>query len=197
MKKYLLLLCLLLLPFGMKGQQSDYVDVTKKDTVTVNIIAKDKLQTTAYNNLQIELLKVVTSRLAVDSALIDGTTELTSALTSYVNTVEEQARSSTIKDCQWCLITNLFNYDQNEVKHSIKVQRWLNFTALIIGLVYFFWSFAGEEAALKRWSAQGTLVKLIFALSLTILFYLASLKLLTLIFNGDYYVIKELIKMYS
>ena len=197
MKKYLLLLCFFLLPFWIIGQQSDYVDVTKKDTVTVNIIAKDKLQTITNNHLQTELLKVVTSRLSVDSALINGTTELTSALTNYVNTVEEHTRSSTTKDCQWCLITNLFNYSPDDVTHSIRVERWLNFTALIIGLVYFFWSFWDSDFGLRKWSAQGVAVKLIFTISLTVLFYLSSLKLLTLLFNGDYYVIKELIKMYS
>ena len=197
MKKYLLLLCFFLLPFWIIGQQSDYVDVTKKDTVTVNIIAKDKLQTITNNHLQTELLKVVTSRLSVDSALINGTTELTSALTNYVNTVEEQTRSSTTKDCQWCLITNLFNYSPDDVTHSIRVERWLNFIALIIGLVYFFWSFWNSDTGLRKWSAQGMAVKLIFTISLTVLFYLSSLKLLTLLFNGDYYVIKELTKLYS
>jgi hypothetical protein len=188
MKKVVSILFLLMFALFLSGQT---VDVAKKDTVTVNIVSETKKQVAVNENLQIQLTKAVENQAFAIQVASGAVQEFSCYLSELLREVETRNKN----DSQ--LLTDKFNYPPERVKKVIKIERWLNFLVVVLCLGYLFWSFAGENAIFNRFTAQGLGVKLIFTLSLTFTFYFLLLKLLTTLFNGDYYVIKELITLYT
>jgi len=173
--------------FVSKGQS---INTSLKDTVTINVIAKNDKQSSSITSLNSSLLEIVNSQTVTYNSLIGAFNDLSSEVNAITREVEIRNKSDGKN-----FVTNYFNYSQEDVKHKIRLDRWLNFTSLCIGFIYifvFFWN-----GSYSQGTASTLFFKAFFHIFAGILLYLFVLKTLTIIFNGDYYVIKELIKLYS
>lgn len=190
MKKFIgiILLFVLSLFIGQAQDKVMYVDSLKSVTVNVNNSDTEK-QAKAVNDLQLQFAKVVDSQTAVNDKLKDAFVSLDSGLTTYRQVIEERNKSDTK------LITDEFNYSADKVKQVIKRERWLNVLLCILGIFYILFvvnQLAGKYNNLGLWN-----LKIVFYLLYGIAIFWTLSKLLTLIFNGDFYVIKELMKLYT
>ena len=184
---------LLFIPYLSGQTQKAYADVRKttfKDTLTLNIVTESKKQLVANEKMQAQLVKAVDNQSSLNQVVGNAISALNTGLSSFTKQIEERNKNDSR------LITDVFNYSPERVRKVIKIERWLNFITILFAWFFIAWSFTGESLSV-RYTADTAIVKLIFALSLTVAFSYLFLKLITLLFNGDYYVIKELITLYT
>jgi hypothetical protein len=191
MKKFIALVCLLFLPLlYIVGQKSTFIDTNKKDTVTLNIISEGKKQAASIDNLQGQFVKVIENQTLVNQALTNGIVSCSDAVTAFTKEIEKRNKND------GKFITDSFGYSPDQVKNTIRKERWLNFSAILVAVLYFVWVRFDKQWQDKLPPGVWAL-KFLYYLVAGVLLYLASIELLTYIFNGDYYVIKELTHMYT
>jgi hypothetical protein len=192
MKKLISILFLFVsfLFIGNAQKQSQYINTDKKDTVTISIVSENKKLTSTNDNLQLFLAKTTDSQVSVNSALIDVLTSLESGISTYCKEIEKRNKNDSK------LITDVFNYNSTKVTKAINTNKVITIILNIFALLYI--SFAIYlESSRARLPAGVRTARIIFLLGYGIAFYYIILKLLITIFNGDYYVIKELINLYT
>jgi hypothetical protein len=210
MKKLLGIIFLLILPLFMASSQSEIKYIDSLKSVQVNVISNNPFaqpahkavvsKSTTSNNSQQLLTKAVDNQSIVNIALAKSITNITDNISDYIKQIEERNKSSDPP----ALITDSFGYSPQKVKHTIKIERWLNFITWILCAVYIIWTF-NVKITLKYKNNEGlpdglfgsmvtsqTLLQIV--VWVFVFFFLRSI--LTLLFNGDFYVIKELINMY-
>jgi len=191
MKKTLSILFLfvfsLFLTMGQTKVTTEYVDSVKSVNVNVAVDNVKKQQATE-NKLQLQLSTVVDNQLSLERYLTDAIVSLNSGIVGYTKEVEirNKADSKTVLD--------KFGYTPSDVEHTIRKELRLNFILGLFSLVYLLYitfQFNKEGA----FSLSFFTVKLTFLLTYGFVGFFILKWLLTLIFNGDFYVIKELIKI--
>jgi hypothetical protein len=189
MKKFIgiLLLFVMSLFIGKAQNKIMYVDSLK--SVTVSVSSDTEKQTKAVNDLQLQFAKAVDSQTTVNGQLKEAFVSLDSGLTSYRQVIEERNKSDTK------LITDVFSYTPERVKQVMRKERWLNFILSLFGIVY-------VVSVLSQMSGKYSVrdmvaIRLAFYLLYGIAMFIILYSLLTLLFNGDYYVIKELMNLYT
>lgn len=195
MKKFIAIISVFILSlFIAKSQDTNrFVDTNKKDTVTINIIAENKSQV-ATKDLQTLIAEVNNSKI-VDSGTVSGLlTSISSGIESVIKEVEKRNKSD------GTLITDKFNYNKEEVKSAIKKQRWIHFITWFTILIYIIAVIQVKGAF--RYGDNGKpwpilLIQCLLWTVLGIVYFLIVQNLLTLIFNGKYFVLKELINLYT
>lgn len=198
MKKFLALLFLLILPVFLTGaKQKDgakYIDSNKKDTVTISIIAENKKQVATTDNIQLQLTKSVENQTLLVSSFGRTLDILNDNMSAYTKEVEKRNKS----DGQ--LITDKFNYSTEEVKSIMKRERWLNFITWLTITVYIISMLSTRGAFNYNSSGKPWPILLIQCMvwtGLGFIWFFVVLNLLTLLFNPNYYVVKELINLYT
>lgn len=192
MKKFIALLCLLFFTVTLYSQKNNYVDLTKKDTVTVNIITATEKQAKKQDVFQTELLKAVDSYVTTNAGVTNSLKDLSSNFPTLIKQIEQRNKN----DSEFVL--NKLGFVEDHVKHVIKTERWLNFITAFLTLVYIIWSMVPTSLyTTEKFTSQGILAKLAFTLFFSAVIYFLLLRILTLLFNGDFYVIKELITLYT
>jgi len=197
MKKLIAILFLFvssLLIGSSQNTETNYVDTLKK--VTVSVTSDTKQQIAATNNLQKQLIKVIDSQITVNDKLKEGITGLMSEVSTYNKEIEKRNKSD------GKLITDKFNYPIDKVKHTIRIERWLNFITWIVCAIYILYLINSKSVFSyatygdgKRWPIL--LVQCLIHSLLAIFAFYFVLNVLTLLFNGDYYIIKELLSLYT
>jgi len=195
MKKFIAILLLFVAGlFISNAQQSNkYVDTAKKDTVTINIIADNQKQVNSVDNLQLQLTKSVDNQNIVTQSLSDALALIGSGITTVTKEIEERNKN----DSQ--LITDKFNYTTQDVKKIIRTERWLNLITWILCVMYVL-SLLTIKNAFKLNTPQAWPVLLIQCLvwtGMSVFVFFLVYNLLTLIFNPNYYMIKELLNLYT
>jgi hypothetical protein len=194
MKKLLAILGLFLLPLLIFGQKERaHIEYAKTfdstATVTLNIVAENKKQATSVDLIQSLLPQAIENQTVVSKELVNTLSSTGQAISAYTQEIEKHNKD----DSQ--LVTDKFKFSTQRVQQAIRVERWLNFSTLFLTIIVAFavwWlraPFAGSLGSIT--------FKLAFYTALTALSYYVTLKLLTLLFNGDYYVIKELTHLYT
>ena len=210
MKKLLGIILLLILPLFMVSSQSEVKYIDSLKSVQVNVISNNPIaqparkavvskSTTSINSQQL-LTKAIDNQSIINLALAKGINSVADNISDYTKQIEERNKSSDLP----ALITDSFGYSPQKVKHTIKIERWLNFITWILCAMYIIWTF-NVRITLKYKNNEGlpdslfgsmvvsqTLLQII--VWVFVFFFLRNV--LTLIFNGDFYVIKELINMY-
>lgn len=162
-----------------------YVDSMK--AVTVNVTSENKKP--VIDNLQLQLIDVVKANTATSLVVSESIANLNLGVTAFVREIEKRNKND------GALFISKFNYSTESIKKIIRVERWLNFLTYIFGAIYLLYIFT--ELNKKRWTMDGLIATtIVYYISGILLVFIVS-KLLTLIFNGDYYVIKELITLYK
>lgn len=210
MKKLLGIVLLLILPLFFVNSQSEVKYIDSLKSVQVNVISNNPIaqpakkavvsRSTTSNNSQQLLTKAIDNQSIVNMTLAKSINNITDNVSDYIKQVEKRNKSSDSP----ALITDSFDYSPQKVKHTIKIERWLNFITWILCAIYIIWTF-NVKITLRRKDNEelpeglfGSMVLsqtiLQIAVWVFVFFFLRSI--LTLIFNGDFYVIKELINMY-
>jgi hypothetical protein len=189
MKKIISLLFLFAFSLFMVNSQSKitYIDSLKSVTVSVSTDTKKQLDT--QKDLQSQFAKVVDSQTVVNEDLSNGIDTLVAYIDMYTEEVEQRNKN----DSQ--LLTDKFNYSSERVKHVIKIERWLNFITLLLVLIYL--SFVYQQLNTRRSDYEHIFSRALLYIILGALIFIVVQNLLTLLFNGDFYVIKELITLYT
>lgn len=190
MKKFIGIVLLLLFSVFVSGQSETSKDVAKKDTVTLKILTESKKQAAANENL----LSLLTQAVNNQSAACKGIVAVANSFNDNIAQLTEEVEERNKNDGQ--LITDKLYYTQERVRYVMKIERWLNFITITLSIVFLGWQFY-PNAPFERYSHTTSVSKFIWGVGMTAVFYFLMLKFLTLLFNGDYYVIKELIKLYT
>lgn len=189
MKKFIAIFCILMLSFLYTSGQSSVKIGTKKDTLTVNFIAEDKKQSVETNNVNTQLAKSVDSQLSVNSELKETIGLFNLTAESVLRIVEEHNKTDGVN-----FLSN-FNFTHEKVTKILNKQKWLVFSTIIILLIYVLSIII--DRSFRSNTSTGVISKVLFYGIYCLFIYFVSIKLLTILLNGDYYVIKELMKLYS
>lgn len=190
MKKVLALFLIFMMSFAFTfGQQSVKID-TKKDTLIVNFTAENKKQSIENNNLNVQLAKTVDSQIAVNNELTETIGLFNLTAESVLRIVEERNKTDGPN-----FLSN-FNYSHENILKILNRQKWLVFSTIIIVLFYVI-GVVVDRSITRGNTANGLITKILFYGLYGVLLFYGSIKLLTIIFNGDYYIIKELMNLYS
>jgi hypothetical protein len=190
MKKLIAILFLFVFSLFVANSQSKVMFVDSLKTVTVNVSTDDvKQQVTTTDNLQLQLAKSVDSQTTVNQSLSESIIQFTSAVNGYTQAVEEKNKS----DSQPFL--DKFNYSLQDVKKSLRKERWLNFT--IAFTILFYMIYAYRQLFNRRDSADNLLIKALIYIITGVSVYFVLKWFLTLLFNPTYFFIKELIALYT
>lgn len=171
--------------------KSTYVDISKKDTVTVNVIAENKRQAATNNSVYLQLVRAVENQTLINSNLADAINSFGKDLSAYTKEIEKRNKSD------GKLITDVFNYSKDDVALILKKENWLHLGATLFALGYLLLYILRNSPLFGEYTTSSSIIRFIINIGLTILLYFVILNLATLIFNGDYYVIKELTNLYS
>lgn len=177
---------------SVKSQSNvTYVDSIK--TVKVEVSTDLKKQ---QDLEKLTLQNASTTQLQL-STLIGNQQETNASLSNAVNILSDQIEQRNKNDSKF--VTDMFGYDTNKVKHSIKIERWLNFTTIIVMIIYLFSVLAtnGMFNYKGHLSLSAFKMRMLLYTGLGIVYYLLLKNLLTYVFNGDYFVVKELMKLYG
>jgi len=193
MKKLISLLILFVFSLFIANSQTDSGSTIllgdSIKSVTVNVNSDTKKQVNTVEDLQLQLTKSVDSQTTVNKSLNDAFVSLDSGLAKYTQAIEERNKSD------GKLVTDMFSYTPAEVKQVIRKERWLNFITVMLCISYALW--ATSQLSGKYKQADLFYLKLVFFIAYGLVGFLLLKSLLTLIFNGDYYVIKELMQLYT
>lgn len=191
MKKLISILFLFVFSLFMVNSQPKITYVDSLKSVNISISTDTKKQLTATDNLQLQLARVVDNQTIVNKELSSGIAWLVSGVNVFTTEIEKRNKS----DGQ--IITNKFNYTPESIKKIIRTERWLNLITWILVLMYTLYVINAKT----NWKTQQVwpvlLIQCIFNYILVIFGYFFIQNILTLIFNGDYYILKELINMYT
>jgi hypothetical protein len=189
MKKLVSLLFLLVFSIFLVGGQpkvTSYVDSVKNVNINVNSDARQKV---FLEDLQSELIEAQNNQTAINTSMISTFAELQSETKTLGQTIEERNKSDSK------LITDIFSYTPERVKQVIRKERWLNFITYLLCVFYIL--FVLNQLA-GRYTNLGVFnTKIVFYILYGLLGFWVFNSILTLLFNGDYYVIKELMNLYT
>ncbi len=192
MKKFIAMIMLLLIPYLVfSGPQNTCVNVAKKDTVTLNILTESKKQIATNDNLQNQWMKLVENQMLANQTIVNTVSDFGKNITEIAKRIEHRNKDDSL------VLHKFYNYSPEKIKKIIVTEKRLNFIAAIFALVFLIWEFGGKQISINKWTAQGAAVKIVYSISMTIVLYVLLLRIITLLFNGDYYVIKELINLYT
>jgi len=193
MKKVITMLLMMgIFLLSAKSQSNvTYVDSIKtvKVEVSTNLKKQQDLETWTLKNASATQLQL--------STVISNQQETNANLSNAVNILSDQIKQKNKNDSKF--VTDLFGYNTDNVKHSIKIERWLNFTTIMVMIIYLFsvLTINGMFNYRGHMSLPALKIRMILYTGLGIIYYLLLKHLLTYIFNGDYFVIKELMKLYG
>jgi hypothetical protein len=203
MKKFIAILCLFVGSLFLTAAQQDdnkYVNVDKKDTLTINVIADNSKQTLKdTQDLSSQFTKIVGNQTTVNQSLSEVLSTLSTGITSYTKEIEERNKSDGV-------LIDTYNFTSSEINNIIRTERWLLFITWLLTFALVLW-IANDKIYIKKQSSNANLDTaqvwpilliqcLVYGAWLVFMFYLIR-NVLTLLFNGQYYVIKELISLYS
>jgi len=191
MKKVVAILCLFLFALFTSGQKN--VNVTNKDTASLilKVFTEGKREVVANENFQLQLIKAVDNQSSASQSIANAVATFGKELSAFTKEIENKNKNDSE------LVTSMFGYNTEKVKKVIKIERWLNFSVVVLTIGALLWLLTGFSESNERFTSQRAILKLLWSLSIAFVFYVLTLKLLTLLFNGDYYVIKELITLYT
>jgi hypothetical protein len=174
--------------FFVKGQtKTDYIDLAKKDTVTINILT-DK-QTPAIASLQTDLSKSVENQSKLTTNLVDVLSSINQGLIYFYKEIEKRNKNDSN------MITTYFNYSNSDVKkavhknHIIFVLSWI-ITMIYMGICYFI------RAPNQKHTPGAWLFLILLYNTIGVLIFFTLKILLTFIFNPAYFEIKKILDMY-
>lgn len=191
MKKLIVLLLSIIISTSLifSQQKANYLDINKKDTVTVSIIAKDTESTVHLASLQSDLAKYVENQGKVNGNLSTVLTSIANSINTYVKEVEERNKSD------GKLITNYFGYNEDEVLNILHNQNIINYTLVGLALLYFLFV-VNSQLRVKMHLLDFIRVFAYYTIYGFVGFILMKF-LITGLFNKGFYIIKELTKLYS
>lgn len=201
MKKLISILFLAVLSlFIVNSQKITYVDSLK--SVTVNVSTDVKKQASTIDNIQLQLAKSIDSQVYTNESVVEGLNQLTSLADVYTKEIEKHNKS----DGQ--LITDKFDYTPQSIKKIIRTERWLNLITWILCAIYILYLVNTKISINIKCLAPNCnpdtqqvwpilLIQCVAnGLIVVFGFYFIN-NVLTLLFNGNYYVIQELINLYT
>lgn len=189
MKRLLSILFLLIFSLSITDSQpkvTSYVDSVKNVNVNINADSRQRL---LLEDLQGELINIQNNQAAVNTSMFSTIAEIISEVNNTSKEIEERNKSD------GKLITDVFNYTPERIKQVIRKERWLNFTIALLCIVYIL--SVTTQMNVKHNQMELLSLRLLFYTVYGVSIFIALHSLLTLLFNGDYYVIKELMKLYT
>jgi len=171
--------------------KSKYVDLTKKDTLTISVISQNLDNFKTLNTLQTDLSKSVENQSKVTVSLADVLISLNKGITAYTKEIEKRNKSDSN-----VLITSYFNYTNEEVKTIINRQKFIRAGLLFILLVYLIVVFNARLPAGKKTVGEWSLF-LIKNTVVILLWYELIYTTVTIFVNPQYLTIKDIIHLYT
>lgn len=189
MKKLISILFLFVLSlFITNGQQSKttYVDTLK--SVIVNISTESKKQLSTTENLQVLLEKSVDNQTTATEALVNGVAGLEYSINGYKQEIEERNKND------GKLLSDKFNYTPEQVKKVISTERWLNLFTILLCILYIM--YVNRELSFRD-TKEAILIRMVLYVTMGIISYFLIISALTLLFNKDYFIIRQLMDLYT
>jgi len=171
--------------------KSKYVDLTKKDTLTISVISKNLDDSKTLTTLQTDLSKSVENQSKVTVSLADVLISLNKGITAYTKEIEKRNKSDSN-----ILITSYFNYTNEEVRAIINRQKFIRAGLLFILLVYLIVVFNARLPAGKKTVGEWSLF-LIKNTVVILLWYELIYTTVTIFVNPQYLTIKDIIHLYT
>lgn len=190
MKKLISLICLFVFSLFIANSQPNitYVDTIKSVSVS---ISSDSKQNLTLQDLQLQFIKAAGVQAMTNCVMSGSIKDLQSEVNITNQKIEERNKSDSK------LITDIFNYTPQEVKQVIRKERRLNFILYILSVFYIVWATSTLSGKYRQSDYFMFYMKMIFYTVYGIVVFLLLRILMSLIFNGDFYVIKELMNLYT
>jgi len=191
MKKLLSILFLFIFSLFIVNSQPRVISTVYVDSLkNVNInVTSDTKQNMTLEDLQGKLIESQNNQTAINTSMISYIADLKTEDALLNKEIEERNKN----DGQ--LITDVFNYSPIKVKQIMRKERWLNFTLCLLGVFYIL--FVTNQMAGKYKTSDFFTTKIVFYTLYGVASFYTLHWLFTLLFNGDFYVIKELMKLYT
>jgi hypothetical protein len=188
MKKLIAILTLFAFSLFMAEGQSriTYIDTIK--SVQVNVSTEVNKSKPIEDPVQTLFATALENQKDAQKTTKEYLDTLTTVLTTYVNNIEARNKEGSHP------ISYKFGYDTEDVKLIIRKERWLNFITIALAFIYLLYV---NSQLNKRDILENLLGKALIYIGVGIFAYLAARWLLILLFNPGYFMIRELIALYT
>jgi len=195
MKKLIMLLVLLVTPllsFTTQESKPNTINTVDKDTVNISISVANQSHANKIDNLQRALTQSINNQSSVSKSIIETLTDFTPIASAYIKEIEKRNKS----DGE--LITEKLNYTTTKIESIIRIQRTLNLITYLIVILYL-----GYLSIYKVWTyGDGKpwpilLIQLLLFTVIGFVGYFCISNVLTLLWNHEYYMLQELIALYT